>query len=47
MPKTPRMPDAPIVRCLMLQRRRSRVPWIYLLYHRKRRAPGTGDEPPG
>ena len=37
------MPDAPIVRCLTLKRRRSRVPWIFLVYHCKRRPLGTED----
>ena len=31
------------VRALTLRRRRSRVPWIYLLYHRERRPPSRSD----
>jgi hypothetical protein len=30
------------VRMLMLRRRRSRVPWVYLVYHRVRGQPGAG-----
>ena len=32
-------PDTQPVRPLTLRRRRSRVPWIYLLYHRTERRP--------
>jgi hypothetical protein len=33
------------VRLLTLGRRRSRVPWIYLLYHRDPDSPGAADGP--
>ena len=36
-------PEQTAVRPLTLERRRSRVPWIYLLYHRRR----TPDRLPG
>ncbi len=35
------------VRRLTLVRRRSRVPWIYLLYHREGAAAGPGADEPG
>ena len=47
MSDTPLTNDQPPVRELRLRRRRSRVPWIYLVYHRKqaagRRQPAVGE----
>lgn len=40
------MDQVPIVRETELKRRRSRVPWIYLVYHRRLRGSAEAAPPP-